>query len=1055
MLVIRTSSARSHLCAAIAFVVALCTPTMAYAQQSLITGRVVSKATGLPLAQTSVYLIGTTITASTNSEGRFTMRASPGEYEVRVLRLGYTEQKKVVTVTAARIATLDFTMEVAAIVLTDVVTTATGDQRRVELGHSVQSLGDIDKRVERSPNQNIVDLIVGKAPGVVVLPATMVGAAPTIRIRGIRSLPLPGAVSSDPIYVVDGIRMNSNSITVLNGGVSGSMLNTLNPEDIASIEIVKGSSAATLYGTDAANGVVVITTKKGTSGATRYTMHSGFGVVSDNGKYLSQWANWGHDPATNVLKRCVLVTIAAGSCVSDSVTHWSALTDPNYTSISNGSVRQVGGSLSGGTEAVRYFLSADFDGNRGPVAMPKFAQHYFDSLGTPMREEWLHPLNFDRTSLRANVNMAVNPNVDVAVTTSYVTSSQRDQQEGNNALGFLYQAANGPGLRPSAACQVTPANCLGYSNTGALGEELGGYSQYSPGQLFQYYNNLAIDRFLMGTTTQWRPFSWMHNDAIVGLDWAKEERYNLCRYGECQQDNATTRLGKTGTRDVFDRNLTVRLASTSNWHVRSGVLLKTTIGADYVNQATASTGTNGTTLSPGAQSTSQAATRSGSGSLQASVKTLGYYIDESIALRDRLYINLALRTDQNSAFGSRFQKVVYPKAGISYIISDEDFFPKTVWLDYLRLRSAYGASGVQPSSTQALQILQATTTNLPTSPVATVGVESPGLVVSTLGNPDLKPERSTEREFGFEAKVLKSRVDLDVTYYKSISKDGLVAVPVASSSGAAELAVTRNMASVQNSGFEATVTTTLLRRNAITWDLTLGGSTNMSKVLSLGYDAQGNPLPTIGTGTQRTSVGGPIVGTWGRPYTYSDANGDGILAPSEVTVDSVYVSRNGSAIPSKILSVQNGISLFKDKLRFDVSLDYKGDFFLQNFGEMSICNTTSNCAEQVVAGTSLELQARAIANRYGTPVKSPWGYWERVWYWRLRDISATYTLPAMLSSRMHARDASLTLSARNLHIWTNYTGADPEAAANNANVQFDYMTGAPPTTLLFRLNLHF
>lgn len=1055
MLVIRTFSARTHLCAVLTFVIALCAPASVHAQQSLISGRVVSKSSGLPLAQSRVFLIGTNVTASTNMEGRYTLRAAPGEYEVRVLRLGYVEQKKSVTVTAGNIATLDFTMEEAAVMLTDVVTTATGDQRRVELGHSVQSLGDISKRVERSPNQNISDLIVGKAPGVIVLPATMVGAAPTIRIRGIRSLPLAGAVSSEPIYVIDGVRLNSNSITLLNGGVSGSMLNALNPEDIASIEIVKGSSAATLYGTDAANGVVVITTKRGSAGATRYSLHSGLGVVSDNGKYMTQWANWGHDPTTNALKRCVLVTIAAGSCVSDSVTHWSALTDPNSTPIADGSVRQLGGSLSGGTEAARYFVSADFDGNRGPVAMPKFAQHYFDSIGTPIREEWLHPLNFDRLSLRANVNMTVNPKFDLAVNTSYVTSEQRDQQEGNNLLSFLYQAYNGPGLQPTSACRVTPANCLGYSNTGALGEDLGGYAQFSPGQLFQYYNSLSIDRFLLGTTSQWRPFSWMHNDATIGLDWAKQERFNLCRYGECQRDNATTRLGRTGTRDVFDRNLTVRIASTSTWQARSGIVLKTTVGADYINQATATNGSNGTTLPPGAQSTSQAATRTGSGSLEASVKTLGYYISESIALRDRIYLDLGLRTDQNSAFGSQFQRVVYPKAGVSYIISDEAFFPKTAWLEYLRLRSAYGASGVQPSSTQALQILQATTTNVPTSPVATVGVETPGLIIATLGNPDLKPERSTEREFGFEAKLFKSRVDLDVTYYKSVSKDGLVAVPVAASSGAAQLSVTRNMASVQNSGLEATITTSLIRRDAITWDLTVGASKNNSKVLALGFDAQGNPLSTIGAGTQRTAIGGPIVATWGRPYTYADTNGDGIIAPSEVIVDTAYVSRNGSAIPSKILSVQNGIALFQEKLRFDVSLDYKGDFYLQNFNEMGICTTSNSCVEAAVVGTSLELQARAIANRYGTPIKTPWGYWERVWYWRVRDISATYTLPTMLTSRMHSRDASLTLSARNLHIWTNYTGADPEAAANNANVQFDYSTAAPPTTVMLRLNLHF
>jgi len=156
-----------------------------------------------------------------------------------------------VTVTSDATAALDFSLAQSIIKLTEIVTTATGEQRRIELGHSVQTLDDIAQKVEQAAIKDIADLMVAKAPGVIVLPGSMSGAASNIKIRGIKSLSL----SSDPIFVIDGIRMNSSPVSMSSGGTQASLLSSLNPEDISDIEIVKGPSAATLYGTDAANGV--------------------------------------------------------------------------------------------------------------------------------------------------------------------------------------------------------------------------------------------------------------------------------------------------------------------------------------------------------------------------------------------------------------------------------------------------------------------------------------------------------------------------------------------------------------------------------------------------------------------------------------------------------------------------------------------------------------------------------------------------------------------------------------------------------------------------------
>jgi TonB-linked SusC/RagA family outer membrane protein len=1034
-------------------------PALAFAQSGTITGRVVASNSGQPLPESRVFVIGTQAVATTNADGRYTLRTAPGTFEVRVIRVGYQEQKKPVTIVAGGSATVDFSLAQAVVKLTEIVTTATGEQRRVELGHSVQTLGDIALKVETAPVTNLVDLMVAKAPGVVVLPGNMTGSAPVIRIRGVKSVSL----NSDPIYVIDGIRMNSSALGLATGGTQVSLLNTLNPEEISDIEIVKGPSAATLYGTDAANGVIVITTKKGQAGATRWSWHTDGGLVKDRNTYPTQYAIWGHAPATPATpRRCILVTIADGTCVADSTTSYNLLADAAVSPKVTGNRQQFGGQASGGTDLVRFFVSGDAEHERGPTEMPAFYRNYFDSLGTKVRDEWLHPEDFKRNSLRANVNAVLSPKLDLSINSSYGKTSQRLPQVDNNTFSYLYQAFNNPGFKPSLSCRTTPVNCLGYTNTGGLNETLGGYVQFTPGQLFQVFNNLDVDRFINSASMQWRPISWLQNDGTAGFDYAQRDQFQLCRLAECPA-SGTTRQGFVFDGRTSDRNLSMKLNSTATWQPRATINLKTTLGADYVNQQTEFATANGQTLPPGAQSVNQAAIQTASSSLPRANKTLGYYAQEQIAMRDRLFVTLAARSDQNSAFGTSFQRVLYPKASVSYILSDESFFPKTNIVNSLRLRSAYGASGVQPGSTTALRTFATTNVNLPTAVTGVSGADSPGLVSSALGNPNLKPERSTEREIGFETKLFGSRINFDYTYYNNLTKDALVDLPIAASSGAAgnpNLSVTTNIGSVRNTGHEATLTATILDRRNFAWDMTIGGSHNSNIIESLGFDATGKPNPAIGTGANRDSTGFPIRGVFARKYTYSDANGNGIIEASEVSTpgDFEYV---GYAVPRDIVTIQNGFDLFDRKLHVGVLFDYKGGFSLFNNTTSFYCQQSNQCYDETHKEASLEAQARLIALRYKTP-SSSFGYWENGQFWRLREVGATLTVPKMVNDVLRSRDASLTFTARNLHVWTAYTGTDPESNYNSngtngaaGSVQSDFSTTAPPSYFTLRLNLHY
>ena len=1017
-------------------------PAVAHAQQSSITGRVTADG-NQPIADARVLLVGTTAGATTNQEGRYTLRGVPtGAVEVRVLRVGYREQKKAVTVTAGAAATLDFVMQPAVVQLQEIVTTATGEQRKVELGNTVSTLGDVGKRVETSPVTNMSDLLVAKAPGVNILPGNMTGTAGQIHIRGVNSLSL----NNNPIWVVDGVRFNSGSVNVGIGGSSTSFLNGLNPEEIEDIEIVKGPSAATLYGTDAANGVIVVTTKKGRVGSTRWTWFGEGGFVQDKNKYPTAYAEWGHS-STGAVTRCLNNTINNG-CTLDSVTSLNVLRTPGLTPLVNGHRDQYGLQVNGGSETVRFFVSGDLENELGPLKMPGHDVTTFQKANIPVRDEWLYPEAMQRQAIRANMNMTLSPTFDLSVNAGFVKTNQRLPEVDNNFFSVYYQSMMSPGFRGAG---------LGVSGVGTRGEDLHGNNGYTYGDIFQVYTEEDVQRTLGSVNANWRPYAWLQNEGTVGMDLASRQDPFICRFNECP-DQGTLRQGSVGDQTSNNRNFSAKFTSTASWQAKTWANLKTTVGGDYINSESDFTASSGTNLPPGAQTVGSAASRLGSNQLATATKTLGVYAQEQVGLRDRLFITAAVRTDQNSAFGTNFQRVFYPKLSASWIASDESFFPKFDWLNQMRFRMAYGASGVQPGATSSLQTFSTTTVNL-------ANIDRPGLRANALGNPDLKPETSAELETGFDTRLLNNRVNLEFTYYNKKTTDALISQPLAPSSGAsgannAVTSVLRNLGSVRNSGLELTMNTTILDRRSLGWDLTVTASHNTNKILSLGVDAQGKPNPTIGTGGTRDSVGLPVNAYFYRPFTYNDANNDGYISPSEVTVGA-NVEYRGYSLPRDLVSFQNGFDLFGRKLRLTTLVDYKGGSNVFNSSIQFQCQQSPNpCYDVSNPNASLYRQARAVAENQGsvingTKTTTTGGFLENSQFWRLREVSGTLTLPNALASRIHARDASLTVAARNLHLWTNYTGADPESNYSTGDVQSDFATTSPPRYLIMRLNLHY
>lgn len=1007
-----------------------------------ITGRVTAEDTGAPLSDSRVVVAGTSVFTSTGADGRYTLRNVPtGTQTVRVLRVGYQEQKQQVTVTADQPLTLDFKMPVAIIKLNEVVTTATGEQRRVEIGNSVASV-NAAARTEVAPVTDVATLLVAQAPGVQVMPGNTIGVGARIRMRGVNSLSLV----NDPIYIIDGVRMTSanGSISgnIFTGGAEQSRANDINPDDIASVEIVKGPSAATLYGTDAANGVVVITTKRGRAGATRFSAFVEGGLTHDFNTWPTAYFLEGKKPGSDnptAPVQCYSTQISAGTCIADSVRSFNLFADPYTTPLKNGYRKAAQVQVSGGSDAVRFYTSAEFDDQSGVVTIPKFDLERFDTLGVKVLDEWKNPSYLGRKTVRANLNATLSPKLEAAFSAGFIRSDNRLPQSDNNAYGLLSNAFGGPGFEGSGP---------GYDNVSSLGFQLHGYRANTPGESYQETYTQTINRFIGAVNLNWRPTSWMTNRADFGLDNTGRRDLALCRRGNCS-DVGTHRLGYVQDDRANIATITANLTSTGEFRLTESVGSRTTVGAQWVGYDFSRNGARGENLTPGAT------TVNGGASLLADeantqTKTLGLFVEEQVSLNDRLFITGALRSDQNSAFGTNFQNVLYPKASVSWIVSDEGFFHKPGWLDQLRLRSAYGASGVQPGPIDALQYYRAATVNVD-------ALDQPGLQYYAIGNSGLKPERATEFEGGFDARLFGGRAALELTYYRKLTHDALVETVIPPSLGTGATRQSTNLGSVRNSGLEAMLQTQLVERPSFGWDITLNGSTNSNELVTLGTNAAGQPIPPIVGTTIRDTPGYPLFGFWQRPYTYSDANEDGIITKDELNVadSAVFV---GYSTPRYEMSLLSGFDLFGRTLRVSAMFDYKGGYTAYNATERIRCSSRNNCRGASDPSAPLWEQARAVAVRED-PSHTYYGFMESGEFVRFRELSVNYKLPSAITSRMPGvSSASLNFAARNLHLWSGYSGMDPESnasAGSTATAPSDFQTMPPPTYFVFRLSVGF
>jgi hypothetical protein len=682
----------------------------------------------------------------------------------------------------------------------------------------------------------------------------------------------------------------------------------------------------------------------------------------------------------------------------------------------------------------RYYISGEWEDETGYLQMPKFSRERLIAgrslIEVPTEQE--RPNALRRTNIRANVSANLGEKFDVTVNTGFISSTQRLPQTDNNATGLLSNGLGGLGYKNNV---VSPGG-------GKPARVNYGYRLYTPDESFSETVSQDINRTILSSTANWRPASWLSFRAVGGLDYAGREDADICRRDECVPFSGSFSylVGFKGSNRTSVWTYSGDITGNATYDLRSNLRARTTLGTQYGKQRFERTDAFSYDLPPGATTVTAGSVPS-VGETTTETATLGFFVEQWFGFRDNLFLTLAVRSDRNNAFGQNFERVYYPKAALSYVVSDEKWFPQVAGISSLRLRGAYGASGRQPGPNDAIPFYAPSTANVE-------GTDTPAIVQSALGNPELKPERSAELELGTDISFLKNRLNLEVTYFDKRSKDALISRTIPPSLGTAASRF-ENIGEVRNWGWEGVVNAVVLDSKEIGWDLTLAGSWLSNEITSLG----GTP-PLVGSTTQ-SREGYPIEAWWQRSYTYKDANGDGIIALSEVTVSDTneYL---GYSQPRGEVTLFTGLELFNRKLRLQGNIDSKFGSYQLNGTERIRCESRLNCRGTVDPTAPQWEQARAVVVRQSTS-RSQYGYMEKIDFLRFREISATWTMPDSWARLIRASRATFTVGGRNLGLITNYSGMDPEGGyfGDNIGTQSDFQTAPPPSYWTFRFNVTF
>ncbi len=992
-----------------------CLPVLA--QDVTVSGRVTSSDDGSVLPGVSVQVKGTTRGTTTDANGNYRVGV-PSNGRLVFSFIGFTTQE----VAVGNRSTVNITLQNNTTDLGEVVVTGYGGtvNRREFTGASSKVAG---AAVQNLPVGSFDKALAGRAAGVQVTSANGVpGGAIQIRIRGVGSI----SAGSDPLYVVDGVQLNTTNNSSF---TSSNPLAFLNPNDIESVEILKDAAAASIYGSQAANGVVLVTTKRGKAGKTQVTLNYYKGV-SDPIKKLDvlntqEWiglrtealVNGGTSPANSLTS--VLSTLRQPVDLSPAAIAALPTYDWQDAVYQRGITDNYEVNLNGGTDKTRFFVSGSY---------------YTQSAN-------IVNVNFKRGTLNTTLTHQINPKLTIDQTLKLSTITANGQFGSPNGGSFLGAAAfSSPLILPSIPIYNPDGSYYGTPAQGGipgiLNQNILQVSELNNIQadINQFIGSVSLSYKVTNDLTI-RPFASLDYRIIRGRSFSDPRTADGFNVRGRVQDQLNENKN-------FLTNVTANYNRTFGGKHDIGVLL----GLEYRSDINENLATNITNVpTPDFQYASAAALPQNIFGSWTGYRKGSVFGNIKYNLNRKYDVSLIGRLDGSSRFGANNRFGFFPSVSAAWLISEEDFLKGGRYVSDLKLRASFGTTG-----NDQLGSLFAST-NFPGVGLVSPGFDyngAAGFAPTQLANPDLKWETNQTINIGLDFGFLGNRITGSVDAFERTSKDLLLPFNLPFTSGYST--ISRNAGEVRNRGLELEINTVNVRAGQFQWKSSFNITAIENKLTKLypGIVKLGNPDSTVlltytdfyGVG-RNAILGQPLQTNF--TFDYAGVN--------PATGRAMWYDYAGNVTYRPIAPRDQkyfGSELPKFYGGFNNTFVYGGlslDFLFQfDYGRRSFNTQTSFLAENAgrnfnalqetydrrwqQAGDITDVPRPINANAELNSISSLSGTrtLEDASYLRLKQITLSYDIPAAFSQRIKASKARIYVQGANLITVTRWTSYDPE-----------------------------
>lgn len=1000
-----------------------------FAQTKTISG-VISDQLGAPLEKATVKVKGERISTVTDANGRFQLAVPAGAKVLLISYVGAKEQE----VPIEGKSTVLLTLNVAESKLNEVVVIGYGTAKRSDVSSAVSSVKAKD--LKDLPVAGIDQALQGKVAGLTVTNNSgQPGGGVSVKVRGVTTIN-----SNDPLIVIDGVPFFNNTRSSAGyaglGGSDGqtgnSIMASLNPGDIESIDVLKDASAQAIYGSQAANGVILITTKKGKNGEGKITYDMYYGQQQVQKKLdlmnLQEFATYQNSVAP-------LLGLAPSDELKDPSVLGSG-TDWQEAMFQHGEIQNHQLSFSGGKDKTNYYLSLNYFNQKGIL------------IGS----------DFKRYTTRFNLDHQLKSWLKIGFSTNASRSIQNVT---------LADAAEGTIWWGGVQSPLIPVKNL--DGTWGGGTTIGG---------FQYGQDNPIARsFYRGnTSTNWQVFGSTYADAQImkDLSFRTEFAYSLSLNDNTAFQNSGA-IGPTQLQSqLFDTRSNSYYYALRNYLNYNKYFNKHSISATVGHEAQYSyyESINGkkvdlanNIMDLNAGNSDKTTWELGGGKNNWAMES--WFARGTYTYDDRYSLSLSFRGDASSNFGPNNRWGYFPGASFGWTVTNEKFAdPYKNVVNYLKVRLGYGSVGNQNLPSGA-----------PNPPYTSVVGFWPGPVgfgtsnyLNGISNPNLSWESVVTKNAGIDASFLKGRIDLNVDVYKKTTTDMLLFLTGPRLIGVGDQwddlkAPIGNVGQMSNTGIDISITSNNIKTKVFTWktnaifsqfknrlDKMAASTAGLSgKVYYDNYtitytkpgyavgsffglvtdglfrtqDDLNNSMPQFGYSIDKTH-------TWLGDVRFKDVSGDKIIDANDIT----FI---GSPLPKFTYGLTNSFQ-YKD---FDFSIFVQGSYGAKIFNFLrwqleKMDNAYYNQLRTVLdryTETNTTGKLPRFTNTNTNNVYMSDRYVEDGSYVRIQNISLGYRVPKKYADKAKLAGARVYVSVQNLKTFTNYSGYDPEIGAFNNNIK--------------------